>query len=636
MCGICGLFTDSFKEQEWNDLLTMNRLGAHRGPDDDGIVLFAEKNHHAFNRRQLKSARLPDDAAIKGGLGHNRLSIIDLSEAGHQPMCDSSGRYWIVLNGEIYNYLEIRAELLQKGYRFRSDSDTEVALTAFIAWGRDALRRFNGMWALAIYDMKNKSLFLSRDRFGIKPLYYMFDRNRFAFASEIKQLLGLSNLARTINKAILADFLFWNFQTHCEQTFVDNILSLPPSGYLQVNGQALASGKLSPGIYWEAEPEPALPEKDAVQRFHELLADGVRLRLRSDVAVGIKLSGGLDSSSLTCLAAPADNQTGPLKTFTVVFEDARYSEKAFAEAIIRQTNVQANFLTLAGNQLTDDWDDYIWSMEEPFSGLSFYSNWKIYQLIDKFKVPVILNGQGGDELLLGYDRYRAYNAYFLYKEKAFGQMLREINLSRSFANLSVARQMAYVFYFLSPQFRAMKRKWSIAKFISPELSRISQDRRSDMMKQIGAATRQELQIGDYFKFQLPHLLRHEDRVSMFFAIESRIPFMDYRLFNFILGQKTGMLVRNGYSKYILRESMKGILPESVRLRVDKVGFSTPSVQMVQENKPFFSGLLSRHQDDPHLDMKTITRLFDLNQIEERTLIAVLSYLSWKEKFKIAV
>jgi asparagine synthase (glutamine-hydrolysing) len=635
MCGICGLFTDQFKEQEWNDLLTMHRLAAHRGPDDDGIVLFGEKSH-AFNRQELAGSRMPDDDRLAGGLGHNRLSIIDLSPSGHQPMCDLSGRYWIVFNGELYNYLEIRAELQQKGYRFRSDSDTEVALSAFMAWGRDALRRFNGMWALAIYDQARQTLFLSRDRFGIKPLYYTMERNRFAFASEIKQLLSLSHFSRAINKNMLADFLFWNFQTHTEQTFVENIHSLPPSGYLELNCRALAGAQATPGLYWQVEPEDPLPEKQAVQRFYELLADSVRLRLRSDVPVGIKLSGGLDSSSLTCLAAPSANQTGPLQTFTVVFEDERFSEKSFAEEVIRQTDVQPTFLTLAGNQLAEDWHDFVWSMEEPFSSLSYYSNWKIYQLIKRFKVPVILNGQGGDELLLGYDRYRAYNTFFLLQERAFGQMAREINLSRSFANLSVARQMAYVLYFLSPQFRAMKRKWSASRYLSAGLQRVCRERRRATMSQTVARTRQQLQINDYFKYQLPHLLRHEDRVSMFFAIESRIPFMDYRLFNFIIGQKTGLLIRDGYSKYILRESMKGVLPESIRLRVDKVGFSTPGSRMVQENKIFFSELLRRHTDDPYLDMPTVVKLFNLNQIEEKTLISILSYLSWKEKFKISV
>ena len=632
MCGILGIIDLSAPIDFLQRLSEMAEVAAHRGPDDKGIVL--------FNKQKVLEV-LGYETAIQGwitGLGHRRLSIIDLSSAGHQPMSDASKRYWIVYNGEIYNYVELKRELETAGYIFKSDTDTEVVLYAFIEWGPDCLSRFNGMWAISIYDRKNHTLFCARDRFGIKPFYYVLKSNRFAFASEIKQLLTLNWVNREANRARLADFLFWGLETHTNETFFSNIFSLPAAHYILLSQNDLLKGKINPKQFWSPEPAEFTDESSAINAFRDTLSNAVNLRLRSDVPIGITLSGGLDSSAVTCLAGrhkkKHKDQT-PLKTFNVEFSDSGFSERRFAEVVAHQSGAENTVLQPLSNDLARDWQRFIWHMEEPFSSLSFFSNYQIYQLIKTYKIPVVLSGQGGDELLLGYERYRTYDT--LFKLKALRPLEAFTNMIEScrYGNMSFSKQVSYGLYFSLPWFRGIRRRHLVRPVLSNDFNHEFGRKSDHLFKSMLHKNRHSLQISELFHYQLPHLLRHEDRVSMAHSIETRLPFLDYRLLDIVLGLPMNLFFRKGWSKFLLRKAMTGMLPEVITSRTDKMGYDTPTGRLIRHNKDVFQSLFIRHRNDNILNISAIEKKLESGRLDERILCAAVTYLSWKETFLVS-
>ena len=633
MCGICGLVDYRDGSVTLGELTAMRDVVANRGPDDAGAVLF----HGAEVAAHPPGPGRPDwTEGAQVGLGHRRLSIIDLSHAGHQPMADETGRYWIVLNGEIYNYLELREELIGRGCRFRSNSDTEVVLAAYAQWGEECLNRMNGMWAFAIYDRERETLFCARDRFGVKPFYYQARPGQFRFASEVKQFVRGGEPKPSLDPAVLADFLFWGFQDHREGTFIKGIRSLPGGHFLMLIREDIELGRAEPKRYWHPAPEEALGFEEAAERFRELLTDSVRLRLRSDVPVGITLSGGLDSSSITCLSAGLSRGEGsaPLKAYSATFPDPKYSEEAFARAVVERAGVERVVIEPGGPQLSKDWESFVWAMDEPFMTLSFYANWKVYQRVREQGVPVILNGQGGDELLLGYERYRVPFFIHLAKRWSFGTLLSEIAQGRAHANMSLAMQLAYTAYFSSHRLRTARRLRLLKPYLTREFFEYGRRRREHVVRGPIVRPWPDVLIQEFEHYQLQHLLHHEDRVSMHYSIEARNPFLDYRLFNFVIGQDMRVLLRNGWSKAVLREAMKGVLPESVRLRSDKMGFDTPTGRLIRENAVFFSDLLSRHAGDPYVNAAALRRDLGRESTNETVLCSALSYLGWREAFGV--
>lgn len=631
MCGLCGIVDLSAPDGLFEQLTGMTRMVRHRGPDDEGFALFAP------TRFWVAEGGTPSEGGWTAGLGHRRLSIIDLSAGGHQPMRDVTGRFWIVLNGEIYNFVELREELIREGAQFRSRSDTEVALEAFIRWGKACLRRFNGMWALAVYDRQREELFLARDRFGVKPLYYASSAGSFAFASEIKQLHSIAGGARRVNREVLADFLFWKYEGHTNETFFEGINVFPAGHSVSLSRDDVATGRVQPERYWVYEPEGSLGPAVAAERFRELLTDAVRLRLRSDVPVAVTLSGGLDSSSVTCLAAQALGGTpaSALTAFTAVFPDKAFSEQPFAQQVTDLCGARPVYIEPGGAELVDDWGRFVWNMEEPFSSLSYYANWKVYEKVAEHHVPVVLNGQGGDELLMGYDRYRVPLLVQAWRRHRYRHLAKESLAAGTHAGLSLPRQIGYLVYFGLPKVRAIRRRRLVRPFLQRDFFEFGRGRTEHLVQEAVSTDRVAWQGQEFSQYQLPHLLHHEDRVSMNFSIESRSPFLDYRLLNFILGQDVGLLVQDGYSKAILRESMKGILPEGVRTRRIKMGFDTPTGRLIREGAPFFTELLKRNHDDRVLDVPALNRAFDRGRIDELLLCGACSYLSWKETFQVS-
>ena len=634
MCGIAGIISLSLLNSLQENLQNMTSLVAHRGPDDDGVVLFRSDGTWSDNYNGQADQAEPFFA----GLGHRRLSIIDLSTAGHQPMRDHSGRYWIVYNGEVYNYLEVRAELVKLGRSFQTRTDSEVLLQAFIEWGPDCLSRFNGMWAFAIYDCHTGSIFCARDRYGIKPFYYAFENGRFAFASEIKQLLSLPWLSREGNRDRIADFFLWGLETHTDETFFRQVKCLPGSHYFSISRDDLGRGEFEPHPYWHPSPVDEMDDKHAIEAFRDLLSDSVRLRLRSDVPVGVTLSGGLDSSSVVCLAGEQKTIEGNkslLNAFNVEFEGAGYSERHFAEAAANKAGAQTIILRPGQADLDRDWDRFVWHMEEPFSGLTYFSNFQIYRLIRENNIPVVLSGQGGDELLLGYERYRAYDALFKLRTFQPVKAFHEIMDARNHANMPLKMQVEYGLYFSFPLLRAIRRRHLVKPILNRAFFYEHEGKTEHLRLSMIHKDRHCLQQSELFHYQLPHLLKNEDRVSMAHSVETRLPFLDYRLLELILGQSTDILFRDGWSKYILRQAMEGIIPVEVQKRTDKMGFETPTRMLIQQNSRLFLSLLARHRDDKVLNVPFIERIFESDHVDQRLLCAVVSYLSWKETFQVS-
>ena len=639
MCGICGIYDATAGSDVVAGVLRMTEEVCHRGPDDSGLMA----TNTAGELVTPRTGSRMDGIVGKGGgdivlaLGHRRLSIIDLSQAAHQPMVDGSGRYWLVYNGEIYNYLELRNELVSAGCRFRSSTDSEVVLSAFIQWGPDCLVRFNGMFAFAVYDMRDRCVFLARDRFGVKPLYYLYRPEYFAFGSEIKQLRLLQSVSARLNWSVMSDFLLWGLGGHTAETFLDGIRALPGGHYLHLSREDLAAGRAEERRYWQPVAERPLPPKEAALRFRDLLEDAVRLRLRSDVPVGVTLSGGLDSSSIACLAAQVHEQTKtrtPLRAFTAEFQDQGYSEAQYARRVLAKTGIEGTIVHPSSATLCQDWPRFVRAMEEPFDSLSYYANWTVYRSIREHKIPVILNGQGGDELLLGYDRYRAHALRFLWQAGRLRELIAAVEATRRHSTMGLARQALFAGYFLLPGLRARRRRRMVRPFVRSEFFEFGRRREEHLRSASTFHDLSDLLVREFDQSQLQHLVHHEDRVSMDFSIESRTPFLDYRLFNFVLGQDISLLFHDGWSKHLLREAMAGILPEEVRTRRDKMGYDTPTGQLIRDNQPHFEGLLARNADDEIVDAQAVTRALARGVIDENLLCSIVTYLSWKELFAV--
>ena len=586
MCGIAGIYSFKANAKPEHIKRIADSL-RHRGPDDEGFLSVNSELSEAYpltgSESKVQGRRIEDfDKPVNLLLGHRRLSIIDLSPAGHQPMGSEDGLLWIVHNGEIYNYVEIRKELELIGYRFITQTDTEVILHAYEEWDTDSLKRFNGMWAFCIWDSKKKRIFCARDRAGVKPFYYSFNGQRFVFASEIKALLTLDEIARKPNEQILADYLFLGLLDHTEETFFKDIYQLKPGEYLLIE-----PNRLTVRPYWDIEPGEVrfCREEDYAERFFELLQDSIRLRLRSDVPIGTCLSGGLDSSSIVCLANRlifSGQGINPRlvgekqKTFSSCFENLVYDERKYIELIIQQTNAEKNYVFPRGEGLDEDLSKLVWYQDEPFDSTSIYAQWNVMRLAKERGVTVLLDGQGGDELLGGY----LPSFYYLFVQKLkrgdLGGFIKEMRGFRSkYRNASNPLiggiSTGIVSNWIKPLFWKMRER---------KFEWVEKDFQKQFYRKFQRPSKFETDFDNYLyhifrSLTLPRLLHSEDRNSMAFSIEARLPFLDYRLVEYIFNLPFDQKIKEGVTKVVLRNAMSGTLPEEVRNRYDKMGFVTP-------------------------------------------------------------
>jgi asparagine synthase (glutamine-hydrolysing) len=544
MCGITGIINLNQNAVSEDQIRTMMSLMKHRGPDDEGT--FMEDNT---------------------GLGFVRLSILDLSPAGHQPMFSQDGRYVIIFNGEVFNYLELKKDLEQLGHTFKTNTDTEVVLAAYIEWGENCLNRFNGMWGLAIYDREEKSIFITRDRYGIKPLYYLQTEDFFAFASEIPPLLSLLAEKPTPDNQSIFDYLVFNRTDQSERTFFSEVKKLQHGHKLTVNHFIGAP------IKWYNLRERVAQTKGFTnpEDFKAVFNSAIGLRLRSDVPVGVCLSGGLDSSSIVSVLLN-DFDKDDLNTFSAVYGNGKKGDEMKFIQEFGPMLKNMYFTTPDTETLANDIECFVKAHGEPIPSTGPYAQFKVMELA-KDHVTVTIDGQGADEALAGYHYF--YGFYFkdLLRKGKLGRLASEIThyyrIHKSFFGIK-----SMLFFLLPKSLRTRVRAMEKA-YLDNDFYNIYASQANEVAGNLyGSPTLQEALI-NHFEYKLEHLLKWEDRNSMWHSMEARVPYLDYRLVEKMLSMASSQIIKKGVTKHILRESMQGILPEVIRQRQDKMGFDTP-------------------------------------------------------------
>jgi asparagine synthase (glutamine-hydrolysing) len=602
MCGIYGIWHRDGRPVDLTALQTATSRLRHRGPDDEGYLLANPVQgtcaSYAGAETDLRLALpLLDQARGEGcslAFGFRRLAILDLSPAGHQPMASADGRFWIVFNGEIYNYIELREELQRFGHRFRSGGDTEVILAAYAQWGEACLERLNGMWAFAIWDCEQRTLFLARDRFGVKPLYYAVTGQIFAFASEIKALVGPHALPFEPEPLAVYQFLTDGRLPSPQHgaTFFVGVRALPPGHCLRIDTAAPVAPRRYYDVTLPDNHRHARSTDDVLAAYRDLFIDAVRLELRSDVAVGTCLSGGIDSSSIVCAVNHLMRQDGlsaaqigeRQKTFSAVYNsDGRYNERRHIERVLRATAADGHFVIPTVERLNADLERLAWHQDEPFQSTSIFAQWCVMGLARERGVTVLLDGQGADELLAGYRPYARYLGDLLRQARGatFAREALLISARSSQPALSLLRN-ALIFTLPAPAIELAYAGRQMLHLPSPVLrSDFAAEYRRAALADIPSWCEQtslDRHLRDaVIESSLPHLLRYEDRNSMAFSIESRVPFLDHRLVEFVFQQTPHLRIRDGWTKWVHRQAMERLLPDAIAWRSDKVGFETPEV-----------------------------------------------------------
>lgn len=541
MCGITGIINKLSPSIDQKELSRMNDLIAHRGPDGEGFYA---------------------DGPV--GLAHRRLAIIDLSSDGHQPM-DFLGKYVITFNGEIYNYIEIREELKAFGYSFKSKSDTEVILAAYDKWGDDCVSRFNGMWAFAIHDKKKNLVFCSRDRFGVKPFYYVDLKDYFKFGSEIKQFLkpGGPNKA---NKDLIAHFLFTGMHDHESRTFFEGIFKLSPSHNLIFN---LTEKTFEIKSYYQ------ILKVQLKESYEDRLTSAIKLRLRSDVKIGTCLSGGLDSSTIAAIASKLYHKDSSEKFNAIHAKsiESATDESNYAIQVANHSQLNLHIIEPQPEDFKKYFDEVIYTQEEPFGSPSIYLQYFVMKKAREIDCKVMLDGQGGDETLLGYERYYAPAFASFLKENGILFALKEILLSRKnntkMGFLNIAKYIAGTFL-INIRASYLRKKY---KFLIP--SSIPKDYPYWKTIKKNALNIFKLQTEELYSTNLQALLRYEDKNSMRHGIETRLPFIDYKSVECALNLPTSEKIYNGWTKFVLRKISVKHLPNNVAWRKNKLGFNAP-------------------------------------------------------------
>jgi len=538
---------------------------AHRGPDgealwqnEDGTVL----------------------------LGHRRLSIIDLGDTGQQPM-HYAGRFTIIHNGEIYNYIELKEELSKKGYSFYSQTDTEVIAAAYAHWGDECVDHFDGMFAFAIWDEKEKELFAARDRFGEKPFFYYRDGDRLLFASEMKALWA-AGIDRIPNQQLLFNFITIGYTDNPAQpgeTFFENIYKLPAASTLKFSFPAR---ELVLEKYWDLDPgiqNKKITDEEALERFADLFSTSVKRRLRSDVTIGTSLSGGIDSSSVVSVINELQTINYKPQTFTAIFSGFEKDELAFSKQVAGKFGLRQFTVDITGEEMMNDWDKLCYQQEEPFGSASIYAQYKVFELAKQQQVKVLLDGQGADEVLAGYHKYykwfwqELFRGRKLYRSKEL-KAAKETGITESFGLKNMIAS-----YFPDFATVVMEKQYLLKAIRQEDLAR---DFVKLQSKEAYYTAPDHFTLNGVLYFNtcthgLEELLRYADRNSMAHGREVRLPFLSHELVGFIFSLPAHFKIRKGWTKWLLRETMTKKLPPEITWRKDKIGFEPPQKTWM-ENK----------------------------------------------------
>lgn len=661
MCGIAGIISFSSTSFQLPSLLhNMTNAIRHRGPDDEGYAFFAPEGElqaygqdtpEELKRRLHNIHHVPDHFSV--ALGHRRLSILDISAAGHQPMQYAEGNYWITYNGEIYNYLALRDELEKLGYNFKTQTDTEVLLAAYAAWGTNLLSKLNGMWSFVILDKTRNILFGARDRFGVKPFYYSHRNNLFSFASEYKALLTLPFIDKKLNDKIVFDYLALGVSEPEEDTIFANIRELLPSCAFTLD---LSSQQFNKWQYytlpyenqWHAfDPAKA---KTYEQDIRDLLIKAVEGRLQTDVAIGSCLSGGIDSSSIvsivdTLMKGKSYAQLGgSQKIFTAAFPGSHIDETQWAAKVAEQTNTSWYKTSPSSADLLANLETVVRAQDIPFLGSSTFAQFSVMKLVHANGVKVTLDGQGADELFSGYSPHYVSYIGELARQKQLKHMFNNLGAAQSnFANNQHALKWPFKLFtaklFKSHFTQTTYRKSAgITDFLQGDLWR-NYSKRVEVLLQKPSCNLNDTLHWEFCGPHLKVLMRTADRNAMHFSVESRVPFADdLPLIEYVFRIPSVYKIRNATSKVLLRNAMQGILHEQVRTRQDKLGFSTPELHWLtnihQEVGHYFTNDLEEYIDVRKLKQEWADLFKNNYQGETTRLWRLINFAVWKKVFDL--
>ncbi len=607
MCGIAGIYNLNHAAIDVALLQEMTTKVRHRGPDDEGYFLTggsiqgigSYSGAESIPEIKAKHPLLKHEAVAFLGMGFRRLSILDIQESGHQPMVDDNLKIAISFNGEIYNYVELRTELISLGYNFISHSDTEVIIKAYHAWGEDCVTRFNGMWAFALWDAKQQSLFCSRDRYGVKPFYYAISASQLFWGSEIKQLLS-APIDNSLNKAMIWRSLKINSMlVYDDDTYWQHIHSLQPGHNLSVQ-----NGSVEIKEYYHLDIDSfessTLSFKKAVQRYQELFLDAIALQLRSDVPVGASLSGGMDSSAIVCSAVR--KLAEPMHTFSSYYDSTpALDERKWINKIVQHTGSFSHLVSPHASDAIAWWQKATYLNDMPIAA-GFVSQYAVMQQAHETGIKVLLSGQGSDELSAGY-RHASYR-YFadLLRDVKLGKLHKELHayLPKNRAKESLAMLGKIGLSALLPESALYKLEFNFLRFDPFDASFTKQAKHESdehILHHIADIKGSRLSNFLYNMMRntsIRTLLHFEDRISMGNSVESRVPFLDHRLVDFVFTLPSNFKIKPPYTKYIHRQAMKPLIPVSIYERKDKGIFSSPFYQdwMKGDMRSYLSDILN--------------------------------------------
>ena len=586
---------------------------AHRGPDDYGYAVFDAASRDVYSE---KTNELPQ--SFKSLIGQVRLSIIDLSPSGHQPMFSEDGRYAIVYNGEIYNYIELRSELEKEGVSFSTVNDTEVLMKAVIHWGKDALNKCTGMFAFALYDSYLNKLFCARDFFGIKPFYWYRGKRGFFFASELPVLLEFPEIPRIVEPTSVYNYMIQGRYNVGGESMLKDIYQLPPAHYMEIDYADPFSAL--PVRYWKPDlsAESKLSFADAASHLREMFLNSVKIHLRSDVPLGVALSGGVDSSAVTCAVRIIAPDTD-LHTFSFMARGSDVSEEKYANLVAEHTNAVRHVVEVKPNDIINDIDDMIIKQGEPFGSTSIYAQYRVFKLAKECGITVTLDGQGADELFAGYSGYPGQRIASLLCAMHPLKAYKFLTATSQWPGRSLTSSLMYTAEELLPAWAIPLARKVAGKNPYPQWLDINQ------IKEAGGNTcptsmvlqrkmyPSNKRVNQRLAYQLtwdgiPHLLRHGDRNAMAHSIESRVPFLTKDIAEFCLSLPEEYLIdMTGRTKSVFKEAMHGIVPDTILNRKDKIGFATPEKEWLFSISEWVDSFLSETKSVPYLKLDNLRK-----------------------------
>jgi asparagine synthase (glutamine-hydrolysing) len=589
MCGIAGIILKNQSSIDIkNTVAAMAQAIAHRGPDGEGFMLATENetipvqrgsSAQTFSQRHLSyvpKVKLEQAAnRYQLAFAHRRLSILDLSDTGHQPMCSLNGQLWITFNGEIYNYIELRDELKKEGFNFISESDTEVILNAYMHWGTACVSRFNGMWAFCIYDAAEKMCFASRDRLGVKPFYYISTKDCFAFTSEQKAFVKAGLINASFNTGEVHNYLVNGLLETKAANFFEGVEELFPGENLIYS---LAAAEVRKEKYYSinlTQVNESLSDSELVDRIESYLYNAVKMRLRSDVEVGACLSGGIDSSALCELMYKALGKSH--YCFTSVFKNENFNEERYADLVAADIKARHFKTEPTLNGFLDEVDTLVYSQDVPIWDTSTYAQFKVMELAKRNNIKVVIDGQGADELFAGYHHHFVAKWNNLFAAGHSLEAIKDIKASR--------KTIGSPFVFYAKEKIKQKRNVNATVYSSFFKKEFISSHPVNNSSHYYNSVNEQL-LDDTGVTRLKSFLKCEDRCGMWHSVESRTPFSDdVQLIDFMFSFDGNRKIQKGVSKHLLREATKKMLPAEIYNRYDKKGFETPMKKWVTELKP---------------------------------------------------